>query len=270
MEQSLSESGVTPNLSADLSAKSVRRPNCYKSLPSSHLQERDRGVEPLSQPWEGWARPIYQSRTRENDNTRGGRGKGEIVVQARSACHLRPPVVRNQHDLSGFTLCGRHRGACLLLSRETPMRHTVLTLALLRSSRRSPGSRSRSCPRASRRTATSPTARTRNATRSTCSRPSPTSRRRSSSGSTAARGSRAARTAATRRCGFWKRATPSPRSTTASASTRSSRRRSRTAKRRCGSCGRTPRRSTSTRTPSARGGRRPAGTSSPSSAPAET
>src|SRR5262245_21526613 len=26
------------------------------------LAERDTGVEPVSQPWEGWARPIYQSR----------------------------------------------------------------------------------------------------------------------------------------------------------------------------------------------------------------
>jgi hypothetical protein len=33
------------------------------------MQERDRGVEPLSQPWEGWARPIYQSRNTRDFNT---------------------------------------------------------------------------------------------------------------------------------------------------------------------------------------------------------
>ena len=31
-------------------------------------KERDTGVEPVSQPWEGWAQPIYQSRT-EDDST---------------------------------------------------------------------------------------------------------------------------------------------------------------------------------------------------------
>ena len=31
--------------------------------------ERDRGVEPLSQPWEGWARPIYQSRNNRDFNS---------------------------------------------------------------------------------------------------------------------------------------------------------------------------------------------------------
>src|SRR5579883_1386005 len=42
---------------------------CRKCLQKG-LLERDRGVEPLSQPWEGWAQPIYQSRNKTDCNSR--------------------------------------------------------------------------------------------------------------------------------------------------------------------------------------------------------
>src|SRR5262249_35188010 len=35
---------------------------CFPGSGEETSKERDTGVEPVSQPWEGWARPIYQSR----------------------------------------------------------------------------------------------------------------------------------------------------------------------------------------------------------------
>src|SRR5580704_9649547 len=42
--------------------------------------KRDTGVEPVSQPWEGWAQPIYQSRDTENVATPPAECNGRAVL----------------------------------------------------------------------------------------------------------------------------------------------------------------------------------------------
>ena len=53
---------LIPNVSANMSAKSVHKWCRRKCLQNKDLRERDTRVELVSQPWEGWARPVYQSR----------------------------------------------------------------------------------------------------------------------------------------------------------------------------------------------------------------
>ena len=72
---------------------------CFKCFVGNHLEERDRGVEPLSQPWEGWARPIYQSRNTDDFNAPAAAGKPPFSAPALrsqgawSECRALPGVV---------------------------------------------------------------------------------------------------------------------------------------------------------------------------------
>ena len=53
-------------------------PRSTKNAPEGFrgvVTERDTGVEPVSQPWEGWAQPIYQSRNTGNYSDAIGRAK---------------------------------------------------------------------------------------------------------------------------------------------------------------------------------------------------
>src|SRR5262245_8944967 len=63
----------------------IDQQSCQRKKPRqiAGALERDTGVEPVSQPWEGWARPLYQSRIHENFTRPFGQRKWPLEKWAR-------------------------------------------------------------------------------------------------------------------------------------------------------------------------------------------
>ena len=65
----------------EFARKRSLRKDVRKCLFRRGLGERDTGVEPVSQPWEGWAQPIYQSRNTRNSNTLASTDKTSFLAE---------------------------------------------------------------------------------------------------------------------------------------------------------------------------------------------
>ena len=77
------------------------------------LRERDTGVEPVSQPWEGWAQPIYQSR-----NTQNGSDPAREMQRSGAGFQGQGDAM-NDDELAFYDALGVNDSAVQVLGNET-------------------------------------------------------------------------------------------------------------------------------------------------------